>query len=69
MGEFQCVVTLWFDKGQIPAQGLIEPSETFPDRFEVAITGGTGAYEGAGGHAKIVQQSENRARLIVSAVA
>lgn len=64
--EFQCVATLWFDEGQITAQGLIQ----FNGKpFEVAITGGTGAYEGAAGHITGVPRSERRTRFIISLAA
>jgi hypothetical protein len=62
-GEFQCVVSLLFDDGQITAQGLIQFSD---DEFEVAITGGTGAYEGAVGHIRVVPRTEKRAHLTIS---
>jgi hypothetical protein len=66
-GEFQCVGTLWFDgEGQITVQGLILASA---ERSEIAITGGTGTYEGASGHVTFVPQTERRARLIISLVA
>jgi hypothetical protein len=62
-GEFQCVATLWFDEGQITVQGLVQFSD---EEFEIAITGGTGAYEGAAGHLTIVPRTERRARLTIS---
>ena len=68
MGELQCVVTLWFDEGQITAQGLIQPSESSAERFEVAITGGTGIYVGAAGQITVVPQTGRRSRLIISVV-
>jgi hypothetical protein len=49
---FQCIGTLSLRRGQITLQGLIEvQGEDDPGPFEVAITGGTGAYRGAGGEA------------------
>ena len=68
MGELQCVVTLWFDEGQITAQGLIQPSETSAEQFEVAITGGTGIYVGAAGQITVVPQTGRRSRLTISVV-
>jgi hypothetical protein len=65
-GEFQCIGTLWFDEGQITVQGLIQLSA---ERSEIAITGGTGTYEGASGHVTVVPQTERRTRLIISLVA
>jgi hypothetical protein len=64
--EFQCVATLWFDEGQITAQGLVQFND---EPFEVAITGGTGAYEGAAGHITVVPRTERRSRLTISLVA
>jgi hypothetical protein len=64
--EFQCIATLWFDEGQITAQGLVQFTD---EAFEVAITGGTGAYEGAAGHITIAPRTERRSRLIISLVA
>ena len=50
--SFQCLGTLSLRRGQITLQGLIEvQGEDDPGPFEVAITGGTGAYRGAGGEA------------------
>ena len=68
MGELQCVVTLWFEEGQITAQGLIQPSETSPEQFEVAITGGTGIYVGAAGQITVLPRTERRSRLTISVV-
>ena len=51
---FQCVGTLSLERGQITLQGLIEvQGEDDPGPFTVAITGGTGAYRGAGGEAVV----------------
>ena len=54
VAAFHCVATLALRRGQITLQGLVEmqgPSD--PGPFTVAITGGTGAYRGAGGEAVI----------------
>jgi hypothetical protein len=51
---FHCVATLSLRRGQITLQGLIEvQGEDDPGPFTVAITGGTGAFSGAGGEARI----------------
>jgi len=51
---FHCVGTLSVRSGQITLQGLIEvQGEDDPGPFTVAITGGTGAYRGAGGMAVV----------------
>ena len=44
--ESQCLGTASFRRGQITIQGLVAGE---PDVFEFPITGGSGAYEGAGG--------------------
>jgi hypothetical protein len=49
-----CVATLSLRRGQITLQGLIEvQGEDDPGPFRAAITGGTGAFFGAGGEAVI----------------
>jgi hypothetical protein len=54
-----CVATLSLRKGQITLQGLVEmQGEDDPGPFTVAITGGTGAFRGAGGEAVIRDVSE-----------
>jgi hypothetical protein len=51
---YHCAGTLSLRRGQITLQGLVEvqgPDD--PGPFVVAITGGTGAYRGAGGEAVV----------------
>jgi hypothetical protein len=56
--QYNCVGTLSLRKGQITLHGLIELQGTDdPGPFKVAITGGTGAYRGAGGEAVVRQVS------------
>jgi hypothetical protein len=56
---FHCVATLSLRRGQITLQGLIEvQGEDDPGPFTVAITGGTGAFRGVGGEARIRDVSE-----------
>lgn len=51
---YQCVATLGLRRGQITLQGLFEfQGDGDMSPFTVAITGGTGAYRGAGGEARI----------------
>jgi hypothetical protein len=58
---FQCVGTLSLRHGQITLQGLIEvQGQDDPGPFIVAITGGTGAFRGAGGEAVVRQVSQVR---------
>jgi hypothetical protein len=63
---FHCVGTLSLRRGQITLQGLIEvQGEDDPGPFVVAITGGTGAYRGAGGQATVFDISEDRSVYIL----
>ena len=58
---FHCVATLSLRRGQITLQGLVEvQGEDDPGPFIVAITGGTGAYRGAGGEAVVRDPSDPR---------
>ena len=58
---FHCVATLSLQRGQITLQGLIEvQGEDDPGPFTVAITGGTGAFRGAGGEAVVRDVSDTR---------
>ena len=51
---YHCVGTLSLRRGQITLQGLIElQGLDDPGPFTVAITGGTGAFRGAGGEAVV----------------
>jgi hypothetical protein len=51
---FHCVATLSLRRGDVTLQGLIEvQGEDDTGPFLVAITGGTGAYRGAGGEAVV----------------
>jgi hypothetical protein len=47
MAESECVATAWLRDGQITVQGLVAEEQS--EELELAITGGTGAYDGAGG--------------------
>jgi hypothetical protein len=58
--ESQCVGTAWFGKGQITIQGLIAGE---PERFSLAITGGTGAFESAGGTLVVTELSDTEELL------
>jgi hypothetical protein len=60
MEEAQCVGTAWFRRGQITVQGLLAGE---PEGFELAITGGTGAFEGAGGTLVVRFISDTKERL------
>ena len=56
---FHCVGTLSLGRGQITLQGLIEvQGEDDRGPWTVAITGGTGAFRGAGGEAIVRDTSD-----------
>jgi hypothetical protein len=58
--EVHCVVTAWFQGGQITVQGLIGIGADAPDTFVLSITGGSGKYKGAEGevHARSVSETK-----------
>jgi hypothetical protein len=56
--RFQCVATVSLPEGQLTAQGLATVTETSPQPFTLAITGGTGAYRTAHGHLQVAPVSE-----------
>ena len=58
--ESQCVGTARFHAGQITIQGLLAGE---PGVFEFAITGGTGAFEGAGGTLVVKELSDTKELL------
>jgi hypothetical protein len=58
-----CTIQLQLSKGKLSAQGLV-PNQT--DHTPIAITGGTGAYEGASGTASATQISATRTRFDVT---
>jgi hypothetical protein len=62
-----CQATLDLERGQITLQGLIEvQGEDDPGPFTVAITGGTRAYRGVGGEAKIRNVSETESIYLLT---
>jgi len=64
LSQAQCVVTAWLEDGQITVQGLVQESQE-PERLVFAVTGGTGAYEGASGEVHVIPKSETLSRIIV----
>jgi len=60
MEESQCVGTAWLRRGQISIQGLLAGE---PEEFEFPITGGTGAFEDAGGTLVVRELSDTEERL------
>ena len=63
MGEFQCLGTAQFRHGSITVQGLVG---TQGDPSRLAITGGTGAFEGAEGTLLVRPISDTQDRLVFS---
>ena len=64
-GQAQCQVTAYLSEGQITFQGLIVESGETRREFMLAVTGGTGQYEGASGEVHVIEKSETQARIIV----
>jgi hypothetical protein len=62
-----CVATLSLEGGQITLQGLstFSLSATTNPPFDVAVTGGTGAYAGAGGSVHIEEINESDSILTI----
>jgi hypothetical protein len=62
-----CAATLSLPGGQIAGQGLVTVAagNALPEPFDLPITGGTGDYEGAGGHLTVQETSEKEAILTV----
>jgi hypothetical protein len=58
--ESQCLGTAWFRHGQITIQGLVAGE---PEEFSFAITGGTGAFEGAEG-TLVVREIDDEKELL-----
>jgi hypothetical protein len=58
-----CTIQVELSKGKLSAQGLV-PNRA--DHTPIAITGGTGAYDGAGGTAVATQVSQTKTRFTVT---
>jgi hypothetical protein len=62
----QCVVTLLFDhRGQIATQGIARFGSDPTPTFTLAVTGGTGHFNGATGQLKVHERSQTDAVLNV----
>lgn len=62
----QCVLTFSLPKGQLTAQGVIRFSAAnAKDVFPIAITGGTGSYDNAGGEAHVTFLSDTKTKVTV----
>ena len=57
-GTFNCVATIRLPRGQLTLQGLFTFSEQAGPRVQIAITGGTGAYRTARGHATLTETED-----------
>ena len=66
----QCVATLILPEGQVTAQGtrIADLDAQEPPRFVLAITGGTGAYNGAHGTIRVVDLNETDSRLTLELI-
>ena len=64
----QCVATAALAKGQITIQGLVALGQNGPGDFDLAITGGTGAYRSARGvvHVHPVSQTAEQVDIEVT---
>jgi hypothetical protein len=60
--EAICTIEIRLTRGTLSAQGLV-PQRA--DHSPIAITGGTGAYDGAGGTAVVTQLSQTETRFTV----
>ena len=64
--RFQCVATVSLPEGQLTVQGLATLTETGNQPFTLAITGGTGAYNGARGTAVANQVNNSTTGITVT---
>jgi hypothetical protein len=63
-GANLCDATLSVSAGQIAVQGLVTVTEgVLNPPFDLAVVGGTGEYEGAGGHVTVEDLSETESKL------
>jgi hypothetical protein len=58
--EVHCVVTAWFEGGQITVQGLISVGTDASETFVLPITGGSGKYKGAEGEVHVQDVSATK---------
>jgi hypothetical protein len=58
-----CNLQIQLSKGKLSAQGLVPNVQ---DRTPIAITGGTGAYDGARGTAIVTQTSKTKNRITIT---
>jgi hypothetical protein len=62
-----CAATASLPGGQLTIEGVVTFDVTLPGggTFDLAVTGGTGDYEGAGGHITVEELSDTEARVTV----
>jgi hypothetical protein len=58
--EAQCIATFDFGNGQITGQALVRLGDPTP--YDVAVTGGSGRYEGVEGEIRVTPISDTRGR-------
>lgn len=58
-----CTVQVQLSKGTLSAQGMLGPRS---HNAQVAVVGGTGAFDGARGTASVTDLSANRSRIVVT---
>jgi hypothetical protein len=66
--SLQCQATISLAGGQITVQGLFTTptaDNSFPPPFDLAVTGGTGDFEGASGHITVEELNETDSNLTV----
>jgi type II secretory pathway pseudopilin PulG len=63
-GEAQCIATYVFRGGQITGQALIRLGDPAP--YAVAVTGGSGKYEGVEGEVRVDPASETQPRGVLT---
>jgi hypothetical protein len=64
----QCQATISLSGGQITVQGLFTTptaENEFPPPFDLAVTGGTGEFEGASGHITVEELNDTDANITV----
>lgn len=64
-GKYQCLVTFSLHGGQITAQGVIAPGSGPQATFVLAVNGGSGAYQGVGGQATMVQLVNDQTKIVL----
>jgi hypothetical protein len=61
----QCLVTATLPRGHLTVQGVITFTDPEQDTFTLAVTGGTGAYAGAGGEVHVTFVSDTVTKIHV----